>query len=311
MDLKEEILPLFESEAMRKCIAENYDELYYRIFWTIIDGARCNIHKKAELLKALPRLQFADEDDPYSELDTMIECYDFAIRNIDDTSPGDVFIVGEYKADGSFENVGFSPFLSFEAAFEYATDDENCEDKVMTCEDKVMTIEKYSVKSYDRDERKRYELIAEYLVSPTKEIWDFSCREHKFGMYDLDHMSLPYPFKGGDIIKVDPTPFAPVRAAVIIEENQNPFSCCSPWVAYVDEFGDLDAGALKHKAVTRHTFKNGWDVPSSLYRLELYTDELPEDEQILLKVSEAYKNNPALGDDVIKYVLEREEADER
>lgn len=153
--------------------------------------------------------------------------------------------------------------------------------------------------------------IAKIMINYTIEIWDFSCKEHEFGMYDLDHMDLPVPFKSGDIIKVDSAPFAPVRAAVIIEEKQEPSSSCSPWVAYVDEFGDLDAGALKHKAVTRKTFKNDRDVPSPLYRPELYTGELPEDEQILLKVSEAYKNNPALGDDVVKYVSKQEYDNEK
>ena len=51
--LKAEIINLFESDEMKKCITECYDELHFLTKSDIIRGSRVDIHKKLELLKKL------------------------------------------------------------------------------------------------------------------------------------------------------------------------------------------------------------------------------------------------------------------
>lgn len=97
---------------------------------------------------------------------------------------------------------------------------------------------------------------------------------------DLD---LPIPFKPGDIVTLDCTPFRPMKQAVLLEVDNR--DCCGVQMLYSrksETNGEKiwETGALKHG--------HGWDgffpILSSLYRLSKFEGELTEEELLMKDV---------------------------
>ena len=119
-------------------------------------------------------------------------------------------------------------------------------------------------------------------------------REYFGGSLDL---SFPTPFKLGDIVNIDCTPFGEPFHALIIEARHQ-FDCCMPQVLFKMPYTDRWAlSSLKHK----HFYKNAeftrYDpVLSPLYRLrKVRDDELTEDDELLVKIGRELKDE-ATGD---------------
>ena len=105
-------------------------------------------------------------------------------------------------------------------------------------------------------------------------------------------LNFPTPFKLGDIVNIDCTPFGPPFHALIIEAKHQ-YDCCMPQVLFKMPFTDKwSTSSLKHK----HFY---WDaeiscyepVLSPLYRLRpVREDELTEDDELLLRISKDLKD---------------------
>lgn len=98
------------------------------------------------------------------------------------------------------------------------------------------------------------------------------------GYVDSMNLSLPIPFKPGDIVILDSLPFVPMRLAILLEVNNS--DCCGVQILYRHGDGLWRTGALKHGA----GWKDTWPMLSSLYRLSLYQAELNEKDKILLDI---------------------------
>ena len=105
-------------------------------------------------------------------------------------------------------------------------------------------------------------------------------------------LSFPTPFKLGDIVNIDCSPFGPPFHALIIEAS-NQFDCCMPQVLFKIPCTDRWAlSALKHK----HFYKDAEirrcePVLSPLYRLrQVREDELTDDDKLLVKIGKELKD---------------------
>ncbi len=141
----------------------------------------------------------------------------------------------------------------------------------------------------------------EYIVLKT-EVCYFSyklpfkqyCESKLYSMYnafsDSGNLSLSIPFEVGDIVTLDCRPFVNEQKAILIEIGD---SCCGTQVAFVDANGKLQTGALKHS----HCFTDNYlSKLSPLYCLNLYKEELDEDEKVLKRIH----------DDIVRCKKEKE-----
>ena len=278
MNIKEDLSRLLESEEMQKYFIDNYDR-----FITdddkleMIDGARRNIYDKLYLLKKLSNIKKAND---------LAAAYEFAIDNLK-SLPGDVFLLGKYHANsGCNDAVSFSPHLSFDAALGHIKKLEIGFPEL----DGIYEIEKYSVGKSDAG--KTLKFVVSYRISPELEIWDFQYDGHPYAFDGIKiPLNLPHPFKEGDIVRIDCSPFLPVKAAIIIEQPEHNWGCCFPQIAFVNKDGYVDTGALKHLRAYSDEFDCYWAV-SPMYRLQTYKGELPEQEKILTRIRNVIKEHP-------------------
>ena len=120
-----------------------------------------------------------------------------------------------------------------------------------------------------------------YIIAPNGEMWFTENIYFGRPFSSSQYLNLPVPFKVGDIITIDCTPFAPVKHAVITEvKNINYRS--GVVCAYVADNGKVGYSFLKDPM-----FWGGiiaWVSP--LYRAEIFTDELPEEEKLLKEIAD-------------------------
>lgn len=99
-------------------------------------------------------------------------------------------------------------------------------------------------------------------------------------------LSLPTPYKAGDIVYVDCRPFGPPFHALVTEgRHQN--DCCMPQVLYRVPCTDTwELSALKHKMFYRNLEMYCYSPAlSPLYRLRaVREDELTKDDELLVKI---------------------------
>ena len=105
-------------------------------------------------------------------------------------------------------------------------------------------------------------------------------------------LNLPTPFKLGDIINIDCTPFGPPFHALIFEARHQ-YDCCMPQVLFKMPFTDRwSISSLKHKHFYKDAESSHYEpVLSPLYRLRtVRKGELTEDDEILIKISKELKD---------------------
>lgn len=95
-------------------------------------------------------------------------------------------------------------------------------------------------------------------------------------------LNLSVPFKVGDIVTIDCTPFVPKKRVIIIE-NWDHVDWCSLQTIYQNKDGYWETTNVKDARVfPNYCYTN----ISPLYRIEKYTGKLSEDEMILLEVQD-------------------------
>ena len=105
-------------------------------------------------------------------------------------------------------------------------------------------------------------------------------------------LNLSTPFKLGDIVNIDCTPFGPPFHALIFEARHQ-YDCCMPQVLFKMPFTDRwSISSLKHKHFHKDAESSHYEpVLSPLYRLRtVRKDELTEDDEILIKISKELKD---------------------
>ncbi len=176
------------------------------------------------------------------------------------------------------EYYGNAPFLSLEKAMEKIADNEGEYD----CQ--WFILEKWI--------NEENELLHKY----TYYIWngnivsfeygnDFSFKDSRF--VRIKDLNLPVPFKPGDIVNIDCSPFAPPKQVIITEIGDNK-DCCCLQALYRFANDRWGIGALKHYS----TLFAGWYPPmSTLYRMAKYEGNLSRDEEKVFRKAKKYLND--------------------
>ena len=176
----------------------------------------------------------------------------------------------------------------------------------------------YRIEAWDLDGWDKYELGFKYYVyngeicwfermETLREINGLECyapADERFyrGVFDL---SVPTPFKAGDIVNIDCSPFGPPFLALVVEGVEQ-YDCCFPTILFKVPFTDnWRITALKHKRFYKNADVGMYEYEprlSPLYRLrsvgedELGRDaESAGDDELLIKISKWISGNEERG----------------
>ena len=118
--------------------------------------------------------------------------------------------------------------------------------------------------------------------------------------YHCSDLSIRVPYKAGEIVLVDMSPFIAPFPAVIIEAEWDDYTdCCQPQIAYINHNGMIGTGALKHLPHRSPRF-------SPLLRLERYKHTLEGKDEPLQIISEIVGKNPKKGEQLNDLVRDEE-----
>jgi hypothetical protein len=114
-------------------------------------------------------------------------------------------------------------------------------------------------------------------------------------------LSFYVPFKPGDIVVADCSPFAPAKKVVILENNDT-LECADSYgvtCLFINDYGNIDVGYFKSNEFLKQPKQT---YVSVMYRAKTYTGELTEAESPLGIISNFIKEKPELGHKIYRYV---------
>ena len=261
-----------QSEEMRNYLKKQ--ELSVFTLTDIIAGSPLNLRKKLELYDLIG-------DNGYTNSFRQETEKALAELTLDE---GDVLCLEEWWYDNDIlgEKASFTgPFTTLHAALGYIK--ESFTDEEWDDDEACWSILEKWVPGNEHgkmDNTYTYYLIKDevvYFISDDNINNSFSGFH---GYVDSMNLSLPIPFKPGDIVILDSLPFVPIRLAILLEVNNS--DCCGVQILYRHGDGLWRTGALKHGA----GWKDTWPMLSSLYRLSLYQNELNETDKVLLDIQD-------------------------
>lgn len=259
-----------QSEEMRNYL--NKQELSVFTLTDIIAGSPLNLRKKLELYDLIG-------DNGYTNSFRQETEKALAELTLDE---GDVLCLEEWWYDNDIlgEKASFTgPFTTLHAALGYIK--ESFTDEEWDDDEACWSILEKWVPGNEHgkmDNTYTYYLIKDEVVYFTSDDNINNSFSGFHGYVDSMNLSLPIPFKPGDIVILDSLPFVPIRLAILLEVNNS--DCCGVQILYRHGDGLWRTGALKHGA----GWKDTWPMLSSLYRLSLYQAELNEKDKILLDI---------------------------
>lgn len=259
-----------QSEEMRNYL--NKQELSVFTLTDIIAGSPLNLRKKLELYDLIG-------DNGYTNSFRQETEKALAELTLDE---GDVLCLEEWWYDNDIlgEKASFTgPFTTLHAALGYIK--ESFTDEEWDDDEACWSILEKWVPGNEHgkmDNTYTYYLIKDEVVYFTSDDNINNSFSGFHGYVDSMNLSLPIPFKPGDIVILDSLPFVPIRLAILLEVNNS--DCCGVQILYRHGDGLWRTGALKHGA----GWKDTWPMLSSLYRLSLCQAELNEKDKILLDI---------------------------
>lgn len=261
-----------QSEEMRNYLKKQ--ELSVFTLTDIIAGSPLNLRKKLELYDLIG-------DNGYTNSFRQETEKALAELTLDE---GDVLCLEEwwYDNDTLGEKASFTgPFTTLHAALGYIK--ESFTDEEWDDGEACWSILEKWVPGNEHgkmDNTYTYYLIKDEVVYFTSDDNINNSFSGFHGYVDSMNLSLPIPFKPGDIVILDSLPFVPIRLAILLEVNNS--DCCGVQILYRHGDGLWRTGALKHGA----GWKDTWPMLSSLYRLSLYQNELNETDKVLLDIQD-------------------------
>lgn len=259
-----------QSEEMRNYLKK--EELSVFTLTDIITGSPLYLRKKLELYDLIG-------DNGYTNSFRQETEKALAELTLDE---GDVLCLEEWWYDNDIlgEKASFTgPFTTLHAALGYIK--ESFTDEEWDDDEACWSILEKWVPGNEHgkmDNTYTYYLIKDEVVYFTSDDNINNSFSGFHGYVDSMNLSLPIPFKPGDIVILDSLPFVPIRLAILLEVNNS--DCCGVQILYRHGDGLWRTGALKHGA----GWKDTWPMLSSLYRLSLYQAELNEKDKILLDI---------------------------
>ena len=261
-----------QSEEMRNYLKKQ--ELSVFTLTDIIAGSPLNLRKKLELYDLIG-------DNGYTNSFRQETEKALAELTLDE---GDVLCLEEWWYDNVIlgEKASFTgPFTTLHAALGYIK--ESFTDEEWDDDEACWSILEKWVPGNEHgkmDNTYTYYLIKDEVVYFTSDDNINNSFSGFHGYVDSMNLSLPIPFKPGDIVILDSLPFVPIRLAILLEVNNS--DCCGVQILYRHGDGLWRTGALKHGA----GWKDTWPMLSSLYRLSLYQNELNETDKVLLDIQD-------------------------
>lgn len=213
--------------------------------------------------------------------------------------PGEFFYLnGCYFDENKTEEEGLKPYLTWEHILEgiqeYLGDFEADEKELVW----------FRAEKWSPDGSGRLKNDYDYIVLSAEVCYFTHNAAFRRSRYDFSmdrDLNLPVPFRPGDIVTVDCRPFAPVSYAVILEVGDNRDCCCLQSL-FRNDNGTWETGAVKHG----HIGPNGHvNRISPLYRLASFRGQLPEEDDLLERVSRYLNGDEKRGSALWHYIFER------
>ena len=316
MKLSEIINELFESPEMAKYLIDHSEELHRYDILQMVCKAPIDIRRKAEILAELSKSENIEKEIseeiknmPPDKVDTdsIREFlaqnsyrfnYEYVTKAISllTANPGDVFTVQmvffDSDSPNSQDKCGFHVSSSFSNALNFIKEDMQVSDLNWKDKDALFyyEIRKWSPgKDGDYAEIIRYEYVDSKVMYFTYE----DMKEYPLNEFKPDcDLNLITPFKAGDILTVDCTPYKPKRNILILENATND-DCCSLQGLTFDPYKKVYfTGAVKHGSIYRDFYST---ETSPLYRITKTQEPLTGDDTILTEIQSFLGNDPKKG----------------
>lgn len=156
----------------------------------------------------------------------------------------------------------------------------------------------YDIIKWEKNPEGKMEEIGDYVMV-NGEVWYAAMGlTRDCWPYDL---SLPVPYKIGDIVEIDGYPFAPKMRSLIVDTGDNWDCCCLQGISRRAD-GKWIGGAIKHGEIT---YDKNLRIPP-LYRIRLCREELQDSERLLYSLRDYLMKH---GEDYWKIVMRYSGAD--
>lgn len=307
MTLQEEILHLLDSGELRQYLLKCADKLHLRNYADIIAGAPISLVQKRELLKrVLTDAEQEKDPDGYDQCYCYLVCLEDALKGMEikDMKQGVLSVSLWGAVDGQctdrlVDGCYYAPSMDAvqKAIRTYQVENDGWDWKHLYWE-----IEQYSPDGQPESNgfwKPEYIFITnsvgevQYFLHDyhRKGTTSYAWAEGAFGG-DSVSLNLPVPYRPGDILKIDCSPYAFGPCYCILTEVGE--DCCGIQCLYPGEDGEIERGALKHG----HYFSGAYSGPvylSPLYRAKIYTGELPIECKFMKKLSDKIHADPEFG----------------
>lgn len=162
----------------------------------------------------------------------------------------------------------------------------------------------YTITKYVPNGKGELEKYCTWYLNNAREIWYFEHVKHQdFWSRVIDYigalLSLPVPFRAGDIVMADCLPYAPPQRVLILDVGDN-LDYCSIQALSIGGNDYLDASAFKHNGFL--TISDESSRVSGLYRAARWTGELPAEEEVFAVLSPLIHAKPELGKEIGNYI---------
>lgn len=297
--IKSIICNIFPSEDMKAYLCEHVDELLKYQIIDMISGAMIPLERKQRFFERLAEIEEASGD---SSMDAYLEsdCYwkapyrmyaekiAKALGDLHMKSKADgVLLMRECELiDGQQRLLGDLPFFSYEKFDAYL-------------ESYMVNIEDYSedsslfwheIEKYEENEDGDLQEVCDFIFINGEVM--FYTYNDDFDCWPNSDLNLPVPFQPGDIIEVNPIPFAKKKKAVILQIQDNR-DCCAIQVLHLNDKNLIDSAALKHSSYF-YDNQRGIDL-SALYTASVCQGVPGESEEYLKLASEFVSGDEARG----------------
>ena len=297
--IKSIICNIFTSEDMKAYLCEHVDELRKYQIMDMISGAMIPLERKQRFFERLAEIEEASSDvsmDVYLESDCYwkapyrmyAEKIAKALVDLHIKSKADgVLIMRECELrNNEHRLLDDLPFFSYEKFDAYL-------------DGYIKNIEDYSenssffwheIEKYEENKAGDLQEVCDYIFINGEVM--FYAYNDDFDCWPNPDLNLPVPFQPGDIIEVNPIPFAKKKKAVILQIQDN-HDCCAIQVLHLNDENLIDSATLKHSS---YFYDNQGVIDlSALYTASLYKGVPSESEEYLNLASKFVLGDEARG----------------
>lgn len=277
--MKNKILDLIESKEVRACIDENFDKLSKKQIIDIIYGSPYSLQQKYDIMNQLAKNENDCERPSYSEYSRKLN---IELHNLN-LNEDEIFVLELKRLPKYGRNLSATYSLGVFSDIEqviklistkFIIDKQNCW---------------YVLSKFKLNDNENKSII-KYFISADGIILFSDCFSQMKYDYCVQNtkISIPLPFKVGDIILIDSSPFAYPMYGLVVEIDSK-IEGAHIKCLYIDIFGNINIHSLEDFSV----FENHAEIPlpSPLYRSKTFTGELTGNDKKLITIGKLLKEN--------------------